>query len=278
MHECSYKCCIANKTRNTGVYFFVGSAQAVDIKTMERQAEAWNSKSCINLLVVGRATTGKHELMQSLLGERTECVSTEQHASTTVCDFNVRETCFKVTIWTLPDIAVGEYWSPMRDKLGTLDLVMYTLRMDDFQLRPEDASHLHTLSKVFGDTFWRKGMLALTFANKVTYLDGKLQVRRGRVFLDNHRKHLKGKIHDVLVPAGISEKVFKGIPFVPTGDRSEPLLFDEDTEPWVNCLTKCAIVKMNGIDSRASGGVWRATKHHLELPPDSTVINCNLLQ
>lgn len=260
-----------------GIYCITEDFGAVDVHVLEQLAEAWRPNNCVNLLVTGRATTGKHELVHTLLGVKPKCATTSLQR-VPVCEANVQGTCFKVTFWTLPDV---NDWNAMEKQLRTLDLIIYTLRMDDTRLRPEDISNLYTLSKEFGDTLWTKGMFALTFANKVTYLDHEHRVRRSRDFSLHRRNELKQRIRDILASANVLDDVSRNIPFVPTGHHSEGLLFDDDGEPWINQFTKCAIVKMHSGSnggSAASGALWKAAKHHLKLDSDMTVVVCPQLQ
>ena len=195
------------------------NANAIDIRTMEKQAQEWRPGNCISILVTGRLSTGKHDLIRSLLGQKPKCSkktpSTPIHAP--VCDINVQGICFKVTFWTLPDMADSDYWKAIEGELRSLDLVIYALKMDDPRLRPEDVSNLHTLSREFGDALWTKGMFALTFANKVTYLDGTHHVQRSKEFSTKRSSELKHRIQEVLLQEGVSDAVSNSIPYVPAG-------------------------------------------------------------
>ena len=131
----------------------------------------------------------------------------------------------KITLFDTPGLAdrtgkEEEYLRKIRVKVtGPCDVFIFCTEMNATRFRDDDIKTLKTLTKAFGPRLWEHALVALTFANNVHppkkagvteigYFDGRIQM-------------FKKAIKDVILEAGVSEKVMTNIPFVATGHLSE---------------------------------------------------------
>ena len=243
----------------------------VYVSTIERQAASWKAADCVSILVTGRSGTGKHDLVRGLLGEAPQCSSSSEPHNLPQCKVHYQGVCFSVSFWSLPELNAEEYWKAVTSLLRNLDLVIYAVRMDDTRLRPEDMSNLRRLTQDFGEQLWEKGIVALTFANKVTHLNDRQVMIRSEAFSKIRANEFKTRISNLLAEEGR----MSDLPFIPAGYFTEPRLF-EGVESWVSQLLKCAIVRMGRAGRGAGGGLWKVGRSRVQLDPtDTSVITCH---
>lgn len=203
----------------------------------------------LNILVMGKAGTGKSTLIRGLFGkEARESVKDLGTPSITTSDLKADGVLVKITFWKSPGIYDGiskdqDHVRKMKEHLDMSDLVIYALRMDDTRLRPEDIETMQKLSRTFGDDLWVKGIVALTFANRVYYLDSAQVMTRTKEHVTKRHKQWEGHIHANLREGGISEAVIRGVPIVPAGYYAELRLFP-DEEPWMSDFVRQAALRM----------------------------------
>lgn len=137
----------------------------------------------LDILIVGRSGTGKSTLIGSLFGSgEVERRVMEDFGvpSVTVANLVAEGMAVKALFWNSPGVYDGtsnEHIKKMKDLLSSIDLVVYTLRMDETRMRPEDIEIMQKLTQAFGSSLWRMGILVLTFANRVSYLDDHQTMR-----------------------------------------------------------------------------------------------------
>lgn len=203
----------------------------VPLKKMSEE-QVWSKR--LSILVVGKTGTGKSTLIEGLFGQKVERgVLKDMASSITECNIDNNGVPLRILFWS-PGAYDGvfsqdEQTKKMKELMKQMDLFIYTIRMDDTRMRPDDAQTIHRLSKMFGSSLWRKGMVVLTFANRVSYLDSHHTMRRSKEHLLKRAKQWEGHIHDILTKEGI---VVKDIPIVPAGHHTEPQLFAGE-ESWM---------------------------------------------
>ena len=250
----------------------VSASNGLDVSTVERQAEYWSATDCVSILVTGRSSSGKHYLVRGLLGKASQHSSYSNIPQSKIFK---RGICFRVSFWSLPELNDAEYWNAVKKMLRNLDLVVYAVRLDDIQLGPEDVYNLRRLTREFGERLWEKAMVALTFANRVTYLNERQVVIRSKAFSKSRANRFRTRISNILTEEGrVTRAVVNNLPVVPAGHLKEARLF-EGEEPWASQILRCAIIRLNGTGSYASGALWTASKHRVQLSPDPSTITCH---
>ena len=134
----------------------------------------------------------------------------------------------KVTLFDTPGLADGyskeeEYLRKIKKKLtGPCDVFIFCTEMNSPRFRRDDIDTIKTLTEAFSPQLWEHALVALTFANEVHPRKNadvtEMEYFNGRM-LD-----FKEKITDVILKAGVPEQVVTKVPFVATGDLSEPRL------------------------------------------------------
>lgn len=139
-------------------------------------AEQFNklkSSRSIKVLVTGKTGTGKSALINGLVGENVAKEGEELDPETVKVDGYTRTVKgISVTFYDSPGLQDGkineiEYMKDMEHKCKSIDLVLFTIRMDDTRLQEGEKQAMHKLTCAFGSSFWEHSIFVLTFANKV---------------------------------------------------------------------------------------------------------------
>ena len=146
----------------------------------------------------------------------------------------------KVTLFDTPGLADGsgkeeEYLRKIKKTVDCpCDVFIFCTDMNSQRFRAEDIYTIKTLTKTFTRHLWEHALVALTFANEV-HPRKNAGVTVIEYFNDRMLEFQK-KIRDVILEAGVPEQVVTEIPFVATGDGSEPSLpgiADWKTNFWI---------------------------------------------
>ena len=222
----------------------------------------------LKILVVGKHGIGKRTLVAELFGERQECSGDNQvYSSDTRCDqFSINGVSIEVFISDTPHLKSHH--------LKMLDLVLLAIRMDDTRYRGDDQEVLEVLTRRTGPSVWSRGMLALTFANKVTFLDEAGMERQSKEHLMRKARHWVNSVHGTLRNEGVAQAILSEVPAVPVGHPSKVQLYD-DTESWKTALIKCMIVRLKESDVAASAAMWQVMKENIQLRKEESTIKCD---
>jgi predicted GTPase len=61
----------------------------------------------------------------------------------------------------------NEYVQDMGEKCKDVDLILYTVKMTDERMHDDDVRAMRKLTIAFGEQFWSRAAIVLTFANQV---------------------------------------------------------------------------------------------------------------
>ena len=219
---------------------------SVDVNLLEEQASEWmkDGSRRLNVMVIGKHGSGKSSFVTSVFDADIPVVDTVTSG--------VSKNGVEIKMWEFSQLT-----QEITQLLGAMDLVIYTLKMDDTRMRPDDIDMVRRLSKLGVPDLWKKSVVALTFANRVSSLDDRSREQRSEGSFKKKYKQWKDK---VLSKIGLDDEVVRRIPFIPAGHCTQPRLFGES---WMSNFVKCLLVGMR--ESDAVGGMWRALKDHVEV-------------
>lgn len=201
-------------------------------------------KTELKILVVGKPGIGKRTLLTALFGEGKDC-------GAMMCDklFVINGVAIQVTLVDSPNSV---------HLVQELDMAIVAMRMDDTRYRGDDQLMLEALSHKFGSTVWNKCLIALTFANRVTYVDPVTGKEQHSIEYSTRKAiHWVDSVHRTLKARGTEKTVLRHLPFIPVGHSSKLQLYD-NTESWKASLVKCMIVRLKESGLDASAAMWRA--------------------
>lgn len=199
----------------------------------------WVDRSrSLNIVFIGRTGTGKSSLINTLFSENVAKEGKTIYVET--------RNVISEKIWTVNGIHVTLYDTPgLRDPLfddrtilqvikdkcsiQDTDLFIYCSRFDKPRLDRDDVDCIKDIACVFGDGFWERALLALTFANVPVYdtteslLEDFESREREWIELFHHVIEMNMRSKE------INSSNTDSIPVVATGYRDKPL---PDRRDW----------------------------------------------
>lgn len=213
-------------------------------------AQEWLEVSVrtIRMLVTGKTGTGKSTLINSLFGYK---VAVEGHnltlETTEVKSHTQIANGIPLIIFDSPGLQDGldeeeAYIEDMVSKCTQLDLIMYTIRMDNERIPDDDMKAMKTLTDAFGMEFWKRSMIVLTFANKVQDPSNPENVVKNVVYFNYKlKKWTENLPHLFKTKLKMPDEIADSIPIIPAGyfnQRDLPGLNYWFTNFWMTALKR----------------------------------------
>ena len=220
----------------------------------------------IHLFVIGKSATGKSTLTHGLLGLSDEEIDKRgkalSPAGISVEEKDARGVKAKVFIWGSPELEQPELEDSIITQIREVDFVLLTLRMDDTRMRPGDKTILRKLGRIFGTQMWLKTVVALTYANRVDYIDRESgQEKKSKSYLEARKAEWTNGIRTILVQEKIPHDLMCSIPILHAGYYKKPELYDES---WRDVL-------ISGIMSRVTKDARKIVKKALNLEAEVNI-------
>ena len=125
--------------------------------------------------------------------------------------------------WSSPKLS--DLNSTEMETVKDVDLIVYTLKMDDATFQPKDITMMCNLVEIFGADFYKKAVFVLTNANKVGSLDKNNKHIINKEIMETKKNEWRRttivKLEEV---CGVK---LESIPFVPAGHSDIKMLFDK---------------------------------------------------
>ena len=209
----------------------------------------------MSILITGRSGTGKSTLIDGLFGVPGKAVSRSStveglsdDTSLTASKLEANGITARTIFWNSPGVrgsklddatttamTTSNSYNKIKELYGSVDLILYVMRMDETRMRPEDGEIMRKLTRFFGTSFWRRSLFVLTFGNRVGYLDAQQIMQRSKEHSAKRARQWEEHVHSVLRDEGVPESMLRGIPFVPAGHPLEQQLFSGQ-DPWRDSL------------------------------------------
>lgn len=154
-----------------------------------------------------------------------------------------------ITVFDTPGLADAtsnddEYLRKIKETESDFDLFLFCTEMNNIRFRTDDLETMTKLTQTLGPQLWDHAVVVLTFANEVHASPSKKakDITEKDVF-NNRLLGFKKKIKQELIKLDIPEEVAVNVPFVPTGDSSEPKLPDRNN--WLTAFWVAAFKRIN---------------------------------
>ena len=216
----------------------------------EKLKQIFGYAKAINILVTGKAGSGKSTLINGILGVK---INGEKQAkegcdiypcTTTLKAYQAKKGNIVVTVWESPGLQNGtgndkEYLKQMKEKCSERDFTIYCIKICDMRLvrGSDEYRAMDKLTATFGPEFWETTIVALTFAN----IDWEfLSEREKPQVFEQKIKQWKARIQAILInEIKVPKEIARVIRIVPAGHYRKPHLPGLKfwlSNLWFNCV------------------------------------------
>ena len=191
-------------------------------------ADMWQNMSArpLVILITGKTGTGKSALINGLIGKEVAKEGEDLKPETSEVEhFQRIVNGVPMKVFDSPGLQDGteretEYLQDMSKKCKIVDLILYTIKMTDERVYDDDVRAMRTLTTAFGQEFWSKAMIVLTFANRVQVPaePGTLDYERNYEKFQKKMRLWNDRLPYILNNTlGVSSDIVGKVPIVPAG-------------------------------------------------------------
>ena len=243
--RCQHKTCFVKKKKR-----MAKKLSNHDRQLLKNEYLAWSSENTqkqFSILVTGKTGVGKSRLVNALVGRKVAQEGRLRSACTdTVTSYRVEIDGVEVVVWDSPGLQDGTcnerlYLADMKGKLDAgFDVMIYCLSMTETRFYEADKKAIRAMTECFGKDLWRKAVVALNFANRITDPDEEDEL----AYFMGEKYFWDKAIDDILNDLGIDCNVRDVLPIVPTGTYKKlrlPTCENWLSELWMGCYTVMSV-------------------------------------
>ena len=235
------------------------------VARFRRAIEDWVAQSnSLRIFVFGKTGVGKSSLINTLLGREVAKEGASIHSQTKISaaysDRKSIETVhvtienINVTLWDSPGLKDPETdeeqtLKDIQNNCKDIDLFVYCTSLTQMRFGQDDVDSILNLTRAIGADVWRKGLIALTFANELQPPPSSEE---------SVEEHFRNRVSEwrealryAVVRAGVNKMDAESIPVVPTGYRDRPLpdeiQGDWSSKFWFECLMRIRFMSIPAI-------------------------------
>ena len=225
-------------------------------------------RKTLRILITGKTGTGKSALINGIIG--TNASEEGGQLSPTISEVEeykrtVRNV--KMVVYDSPGLQDGTknekaYLLDM-EKCKGVDLVLYTIRMSDQRINVGDVEAMRKLTTAFGENFWARTMLVLTFANEVCDPNNPEDESSNQAFFEKRLRTWKQELpKTVIEKLNVAKKIANGIPIVPAGYHKNAHL--PGRRFWFSQFWKAMFDRMRQYTNDGSTFLLQFNKHRFK--------------
>ena len=198
----------------------------LDRTWINEQKKSWVEGRGLSMLMVGRIGTGKSTLINLLLGRKkeTEMRLGEKKRPFKSETLTINSVPLLLMSWSSPKLS--DLNSTEMETVKDVDLIVYTLKMDDARFQPKDITMMCNLVEIFGaGGFYKKAVFVLTNANRVGSLDKNSKHIMNKEIIETKKSEWRRKT--IVKLEEVCGVKLESILFVPAGHSDIKMLFDK---------------------------------------------------
>ena len=221
----------------------------------------WSKSRGLRILFFGKIGAGKSSLINTLLGKKVAEEGANIYSQTTAVRSYaitiVRETIEGVTITLLDSPGLRDPFKDERKTLSELkeicqnvDIFVYCTSLTQTRIGQDEYDSIMNLTQALGDGMWKKGLIALTFANEVRPTPSSHDVTVEKYFKERVSDWGEA-LKNAIKKTGVNNKVAEAIPVVPTSYRN--IALPDTTEAnwfsafWSTCIQCTRLVSLPAL-------------------------------
>ena len=104
------------------------------------------------------------------------------------------------------------------------DLVVFTLKMNDFIFQQVDKEAMTKINQAFGFKIWSNAMIVLTHANTVAKAGHNIESTENIVYFNRMKDQFSLSVTNALLELKVQEDVANAIPVIPVGLVADPII------------------------------------------------------
>ena len=190
----------------------------------------------LRIFIFGKTGVGKSSLINTLLGKKVAEEGGDIYAQTRAVTSYTEQRSIKTVHETIEGVNVTMWDSPglkdpqtdesqtlkdIKENCKDIDIFVYCTSLTQTRIGQDEYDSIMNLTNALGDVIWRRGLIALTFAN---------EVRLPPSSSDTLKEHFKKRVSSwgealkkAIKEAGVNSMDTEAIPVVPTSYRDLPL-------------------------------------------------------